>query len=73
MNPLKDFYENKAAMTAWADFIVATLNEEALARVYKSKDTSAIKEAHDIIAKSFKKLDEMFKDKPKPRDSSRAE
>jgi hypothetical protein len=70
---LKEFFENKAMMKAWADFIIETLNEEALERVYKGKETAAIKEAHTIISKSFKELAELFTEKPKPRTSTRAE
>jgi len=68
---LKVFFEDKEAQKAWAEFILEELNEEALRRVYKGQDTKAVKEAHDIISKSFKKLAELFTPKkprpPKPR------
>lgn len=69
MTALKQFFENKSAQKEWADFIIETLNQEALERVYKGQDTTAIKEAHHIIAKSFKKLNELFT--PKPRRSAK--
>jgi hypothetical protein len=72
MNPLKRFFDDKDMMRAWADFIVATLNEEALRRVYKGEGTAAIKEASDILDKAFTKLARQFTVKPKPRKGSRA-
>lgn len=63
---LKAFFEDKEAQKAWAEFILNTLNEEALKRVYRGEDTAAVKEAHDIISASFKKLSELFTPK-KPR------
>jgi hypothetical protein len=72
MNPLKRFHTDKEMMLAWSEFILETLNEEAIARVYKRKDTTAIPEVRDIIAKSFKKLDELFTEKKKPRGDTSA-
>jgi hypothetical protein len=74
MNPhLKAFFEDKAAQRAWADFILNELNEEALKRVYKGGDTAAVKEAHDIISTSFRKLAELFTPKKKEKPVTRAE
>ena len=69
---LKRLHDDKALQQAWSDFIMAELNDEALARVYKGKDTSALAEARKIIAKSFAKLNAMFTPAPKSRDKSRA-
>ena len=74
MNPhLKAFFEDKAAQKAWAEFIVNELNDEALRRVYKGEDTKALKEAHDIISKSFKSLNELFTPKKKREATPRRE
>ncbi len=72
VNPyLKAFFEDKAAQQAWAEFILAELNEEALERVYLGKDTTAVKEAKEVIEASFRKLNALFtpkkKREPKPR------
>jgi hypothetical protein len=67
MKALKAFFEDKAAQKEWAEFIMDTLNEEALLRVYSGKNTDALKEARDIISKSFKKLNELFTPKPNQR------
>jgi len=72
MNKLKEFFEDKAMMKAWAEYILVELNEEALRRVYKGKDTGAIKEAHDIIDKSFAKLAKQFTPEPTARTTRRA-
>jgi archaellum component FlaC len=74
VNPhLKAFFEDKAAQLAWSEFILNELSEEALRRVYKGQDTAAIKEAHDIISKSFKTLGELFTPKKPRKQASRAE
>lgn len=73
MSALKQFFEDKQAQKEWSEFIMATLNEEALDRVYKGKDTAALAEARNIIAKSFKKLAELYTPKPKPRKITSAE
>jgi hypothetical protein len=70
---LKAFFEDKAAQLAWSEFILNELNEEALRRVYKGQDTTAIKEAHDIVSKSFKKLNELFTPQKKREPRTRAE
>lgn len=72
MSALKAFFEDKQAQNEWAEFIMATLNEEALQRVYAGKDTAAIKEARVIILKSFKKLNELFSPKRKRTVPTRA-
>jgi archaellum component FlaC len=68
---LKAFFEDKAAQKAWAEFILEELNEEALRRVYKGKDTAAVKEAHDIISASFKKLAALYTPKKKQNPTER--
>ena len=44
---------------------LAELDAEALRRVYKGEETTALKEARDIISQSFKKLNELFTPKKK--------
>lgn len=73
MNPhLKAFFHDKGAQAAWAEFIVEQLNAEALKRVYAGKDTRALAEAKDIIAASFKELNELFTPKKKREPKERA-
>ncbi|TQF41171.1 hypothetical protein UNPF46_08605 [Bradyrhizobium sp. UNPF46] len=72
MNHLKAFFQDKEAQKEWADFIMAQLNEEALLRVYAGKDTGDLKEARNVISKSFKKLNELFTPKTNPRRRQRA-
>lgn len=73
MNPhLKAFFDDKAAQLAWAEFILEEMNTEALRRVYNGEDTKALKEARDIIDKSFKSLNELFTPKKKEKPSDRA-
>jgi hypothetical protein len=69
---LKDFYDDKQLQKDWAAFMIETLEEEALARVYAGKDTTAVKEAHDIITKSFKRLNDLFTPKRKRTVTNRA-
>lgn len=59
---LKEFYLDKTLQDSWAEFIMEVLNTEALRRVYKGEDTSAIKETREIIEKSFNQLRENFKE-----------
>jgi hypothetical protein len=71
MNPLlKAFFQDKPTQEAWANFIIETLNEDALQRIYNGEDTSAVKEAREIIEKSFKRLAELCtpKRERKPRE-----
>ena len=60
IDKLKEFYTDKAMQDAWAEFITKELDTEALIRVYKQGDTKALKEARDIITKSFAKLNELY-------------
>jgi hypothetical protein len=69
---LKEFFDNKPLQKAWAEFILEELNQEALKRFYAGQDTGPVKEAKDIIAQSFKHLNELFTPKPKPRTKDRA-
>lgn len=73
VNPLlKQFYDDPNLKEAWAAFIIEELNQEALRRVYKGEDTAAIKEAKDVIAASFKRLNELFQPKKPKRPPVRA-
>lgn len=71
---LKRFYNDKEILRAWAEFMLEVLKEEANTRVFKTgKSTEALKEAQDVIDKSFVKLAQMFTPKPKPRKTRRGE
>lgn len=69
---LKSFYEDKQTQKEWLEFMLATLDEEALARVYRGEDTAAVKEAREIIDKAFRKLYVLFTPKRKKRQTERA-
>lgn len=69
---LKDFHADKQLQADLKAFIFQKLDEEALERVYAGKDTAAVKEARKLIEQSFKKLNELFTPKPKPRGRDRA-
>lgn len=72
MSALKEFFEDKQAQKEWAEFVMAKLNEEILARTYAGKDVTGYKEAHDIIAASFKELNELFTPKVKREPKARS-
>lgn len=63
MDKLRQFYADKAMMSQWASFVKEKLDDEALNRVYTGKDTTAVKEARDIINKSFSALEAHFEPK----------
>jgi hypothetical protein len=69
MSTLPAFFKDKEAQKDWAEFIMEELDHEILARTYAGKDVTGFKEAKDIIAQSFKKLNELFTEK-KPRKST---
>ena len=66
MSTLPAFFKDKQAQKDLADFIMEELNAETIKRVYAGKEVQGLKEAKDIIAQSFKKLNELFTPK-KPR------
>jgi hypothetical protein len=72
MNHLRAFFQDKQAQLEWAEFVKAILDDEALKRVYAGKDTSALKEARDIIDRSFKELKDLCTPKEKKRTVDRA-
>lgn len=72
MSTLPEFFRDKQAQKDWADFIVEELNQEALKRVYSGKDTVALKEAKDIILKSFAKLAQLYTPKKERKSSEGA-
>lgn len=47
-------------------FLIQFLEDEAIKRVMKREDTSAIADAHDVINKAFILLKETYADDPKP-------
>lgn len=74
VNPhLKAFFEDKNAQLAWAEFILDNLNSEVLERTYSGKSVVGYKEAKDIIAASFRELEELFTPKKPRHGGSRAE
>jgi hypothetical protein len=48
------------------------MNQEALKRVYAGKDTAALKEARDIIKKSFATLAQLYTPKKERKNSEGA-
>jgi hypothetical protein len=73
MSKLPEFFRDKEAQKDWADFIMAELNADILRRTYAGKDVTGYKEAKDIIAQSFKKLNELFTEKKPRKAATRAE
>lgn len=73
MKKLNEFFRDKDAQKEWADFIMGILNDETIKRVYAGKDVNGLKEAKDIIALSFKKLNELFTEKKPRKTATRAE
>ena len=73
MSTLPAFFKDKEAQKDWADFIMEELNAETIRRVYAGKDVQGLKEAKDIIAQSFKKLNELFTEKKPRKTATRAE
>jgi hypothetical protein len=72
MRKLKEFFDDKEMMRAWAQFMLDTMKEEANERVFRTgKSTEPLKEAQAIIDKSFIKLGKLFTPKPKPRKATR--
>lgn len=69
---LKEFYDDKAMQNAWAEFIIEVLNAEALKKVYEGEDTSAVREARNIIEKSFGQLADNFKKVEERSEESKA-
>lgn len=65
-NKLKDFYSDKAMQESWVAFVMNTLEQEAMMRIWRGEDVSGIKLAREILEKCFQKLDEKFETK-KPR------
>ena len=73
MSTLPAFFKDKQAQKDWADFVMEEWKAETLRRVNAGKDVTGLKEAKDIIAQSFKKLNELFTEKKPRKASTRAE
>lgn len=62
---LRRFYLDKALQEEWARFIMKTLDDEALSRVYRGLGAEGVNQARRILIKSFEKLAELFEPKKK--------
>lgn len=67
---LQLFWQDEHTRDAVKAFQIAMLEEDAIKRVFKEEDVSGLPEAKKLIEASFKRLDEVFKQKDKPVSSN---
>lgn len=60
MNPLQTFYTNTPEKEAVQSFFMAQLREMAADMALDGEDVSGIKDAADLVTRTFDKLDEMY-------------
>jgi len=60
MNPLQTFYTNTPEKEAVQEFLMAQLREMAADMALDGEDVSGIKDAADLVTRTFDKLDEMY-------------
>lgn len=60
MNPLQTFYTNTPEKEAVQSFLMAQLREMAADMALDGEDVSGIKDAADLVTRTFDKLDEMY-------------
>jgi hypothetical protein len=60
MNPLQRFYNDKEMYNAVYRHIIDNVKEYAGEQAIQGKDTSGIKDANDILQKSFAELEKSF-------------
>ena len=65
MNPLKQLQENTVMREAVKAYMLDTLKELAVERVFAQKDVKGIYEAQEVVEKAFNKLEEEFGEKKK--------
>lgn len=64
-NKLREFYNDKAMMTAWAEFMALQLKEIAVERVFTKEDVSSLPDAQEVVTRSFAALKKMFDTEPR--------
>lgn len=60
MNPLQTFYINTPEKEAVQAFLLAQLREMAADMALDGEDVSGIKDAADLVTRTFDKLDELY-------------
>lgn len=60
MNPLQTFYTNTPEKEAVQSFLMAQLREMAADMALDGEDVSGIKDAADLVTRTFDKLDELY-------------
>ena len=60
MNPLKQLQENTVMREAVKAYMLETLRELAVERVFTKESTEGIYEAQEVVEKTFDKLQEEF-------------
>lgn len=60
MNPLQTFYTNTPEKEAVQAFLMAQLREMAADMALDGEDVSGIKDAADLVTRTFDKLDELY-------------
>lgn len=72
VNPLVTFYNNEHEREAVKAFLIEQLGALAIERAFDGDDVVGIKEARDIVVRSFDLLDERYgKIKTAPEQNSR--
>lgn len=60
MNPLNVFYQNETQREAVKEFMVDTLKQIAVEKTFNGESVEGIMEAHDLIERSFNRLEELY-------------
>jgi len=65
MNPLKQLQENTVMREAVKAFMLDTLKELAVERVFAQKSIDGIYEAQEVVENTFNRLQELYGEKKK--------
>jgi hypothetical protein len=65
MSNLKQFYDNETQREEVKAFMILCLQEMAVERTFAGEDVYGIKEARDLVEKTFDKLAELYGTIPK--------
>jgi hypothetical protein len=65
MQVLQQFYANKVEREAVQAFMIDCLEKITIERVFKGEDVSGIKDARELVDRTFDELQVLYGDKPK--------
>jgi hypothetical protein len=68
MDTLRRFQGDTATREALVEFIMASIEREALHRMYAGEDVSHIKDAKALLDKAFEELDNLYEVKQRPHE-----